>query len=78
MVSVEFAPRANDDVREIWLTIAEDNPEAADRVVAEVKRFSTLRRVATGLNTKRASTCGCCQSFETTWCSIAFRETSKI
>lgn len=40
MVNVRITPRAETDLEEIWLTIALDNPSAADKL---------LRRIATKL-----------------------------
>ena|SRR5689334_18787826 len=44
MRTVRITATAEDDLKEIWSYIAQDNPEAANRVIKEITRkFVTLR-----------------------------------
>ncbi|MCE9520112.1 MAG: type II toxin-antitoxin system RelE/ParE family toxin [Verrucomicrobia bacterium] len=36
MKAWEFSPEAKDDLQEIWVYIAGDNPEAADKLEADI------------------------------------------
>lgn len=38
MIRIRRSPAAETDLLEIWLTIAEDNPPAADKVLREIER----------------------------------------
>lgn len=53
MADVVFSPEARDDLREIWLFIARDNPSAANRVIAEVRKASELLSAQPKLGAKR-------------------------
>ncbi len=42
MSGFEFTPEALEDIQEIWLWIAQDNPEAADKLEADIYRACEL------------------------------------
>ncbi len=44
MPSVKIAAAAEEDLKEIWLYVAETNPEAANKLIKEItRRFAVLR-----------------------------------
>jgi plasmid stabilization system protein ParE len=53
MKGYEFSPEARDDLQEIWIYIAADDPAAADRLEADIYKACELLAENPGLGHRR-------------------------